>query len=119
MVRRNPRPRQHPVQRTGGNGGRDPGVHLCFRRHLHTEADLAEVEALINDETLLHVYLKPCGGEDRRSREGRRIIHHKNAKEIKSLWNTEYVPYIAGIWQSFNPGNSSFKIKAHLVNFEL
>ena len=84
-----------------------------------TEADLAEVEALINDETLLHVYLKPCGGEDRRSREGRRIIHHKNAKEIKSLWNTEYVPYIAGIWQSFNPGNSSFKIKAHLVNFEL
>ncbi|MBK8652440.1 MAG: hypothetical protein IPN20_00500 [Haliscomenobacter sp.] len=29
-----------------------------------TEADLAEVEALINDETLLHVYLKPCGGEE-------------------------------------------------------
>jgi hypothetical protein len=29
-----------------------------------SEADLAEVEALINDETLLHVYLKPCGGEE-------------------------------------------------------
>ncbi len=29
-----------------------------------TEADLTEVEALINDETLLHVYLKPCGGEE-------------------------------------------------------
>lgn len=71
-------------------------------------------DKIMNASPILNDY-----GEDRRSREGRRIIHHKNAKEIKSLWNTEYVPYITGIWQSFNPGNSSFKIKAHLVNFEL
>ncbi len=29
-----------------------------------SEADLAAMEALINDQTLLHVYLKPCAGEE-------------------------------------------------------
>ncbi len=98
MVRRNPRPRQHPVQRTGGNGGRDPGVHLCFRRHLHTEADLAEVEALINDETLLHVYLKPCGGE------GYGVLMEKSPTEI---------------WRSKNPKISKSEIIAHLLDYSI
>ena len=63
-----------------------------------TEADLAEVEALINDETLLHVYLKPCGGEEFG------VLMEKSPTEI---------------WRSKNPKISKSEIIAHLLDYSI
>ncbi len=49
-----------------------------------SEADLAAMEALINDQTLLHVYLKPCAGEEFG------VLMERGVQDMTELYNGFY-----------------------------